>query len=142
MRGIQTGMQEKIPPVKKRPSTVHVQLFAVVHRKGDRYLMKPADGMWEFPMFPELPSGSFKTIGQCRHTITHHRLEVSVCEGKIETKDFAWKDIGEIPISSLTRKIWNTVSIEQNSPPCSFAQRERDPATKNTKGNTKRTKKN
>src|SRR3989442_1714226 len=56
-----TGMQEKIPPVKKRPATVHVHLFAVVHRKGDRYLMKPADGMWEFPMFSELPSGSFKT---------------------------------------------------------------------------------
>jgi A/G-specific adenine glycosylase len=25
-----TGMQEKIPPVKKRPATVHVHLFAVV----------------------------------------------------------------------------------------------------------------
>lgn len=102
-----TGMQEKIPPVKKRPATVHVQLFAVVHRKAGRYLMKPIDGMWEFPMFPELPSGDFKQIGQCRHTITHHRLDVSVCEGKIEAKGLTWKDVDQIPISSLTRKILN-----------------------------------
>jgi A/G-specific adenine glycosylase len=101
-----TGMQEKIPPVKKRPETVHVHLFAVVHRKGARYLLKPVDGMWEFPMFPELPTGSFKTIGQCRHTITHHRLDVSVCEGRIEASDCVWKDIEKLPISSLTRKIW------------------------------------
>jgi A/G-specific adenine glycosylase len=105
-----TGMQEKIPPVKKRPATVHVHLFAVVHRKGDRYLMKPADGMWEFPIFPELPAGSFKTIGQCRHTITHHRLEVSVCEGKLASREYSWKDIRELPVSSLTKKIWNVVA--------------------------------
>ena len=29
-----TGMQEQIPPVKKRPATVHVHLFAVVYQKG------------------------------------------------------------------------------------------------------------
>src|SRR5437773_3497450 len=53
-----TGMQEKIPPVKKRPATVHVHLFAVVHRKAGRYLMKPVAGMWECTTFPELPAGS------------------------------------------------------------------------------------
>src|SRR5438477_3190069 len=41
-----TGMQENIPPVKKRQATVHVHLFALVHRKGERCLMKPAGGMW------------------------------------------------------------------------------------------------
>jgi A/G-specific adenine glycosylase len=105
-----TGMQEKIPPVKKRPATVHVHLFAVVHREGDRYLMKPADGMWEFPMFSELPSGEFKTIGRCRHTITHHRLNVSVCAGKLESREYSWKDIRLLPVSSLTKKIWNVVA--------------------------------
>jgi A/G-specific adenine glycosylase len=105
------GMQEKIPPVKKRPATVHVHLFAVVHRKAGRYLMKPVDGMWEFPTFSELPSGAFKQIGQCRHTITHHRLDVSVCEGKIESADLAWKNIDQIPISSLTRKILNCSAV-------------------------------
>jgi A/G-specific adenine glycosylase len=100
-----TGMQDKIPPVKKRPATVHVHLFAIVHKKRDRYLMKPVEGMWEFPMFPELPAGSFKKVGQCRHTITHHRLDVSVYAGSIKTFGYAWKDVSEVPISSLTRKI-------------------------------------
>lgn len=104
-----TGMQDRIPPVKKRPATVHVHLFAVVHRKRSRYLMKPVAGMWEFPTFSELPKGSFTKIGQCRHTITHHRLDVSVYEGRLEMKDFAWKEIGDIPISSLTRKIHRLV---------------------------------
>jgi hypothetical protein len=67
--------------------------------------MKPADGMWEFPMFSELPAGAFKTIGQCRHTITHHRLDVSVCEGGLDHEGYDWKDINSVPISSLTRKI-------------------------------------
>jgi hypothetical protein len=98
-------MQDRIPPVKKRPATVHVHLCAVVCKKGDRYLMKPADGMWEFPMLPELPSGEFERIGECRHTITHHRLDVSVYTGRLEEKGFEWKDIREVPISSLTRKI-------------------------------------
>jgi A/G-specific adenine glycosylase len=103
---LKTGMTEKIPAVKKRPATVHVHLFAVVHRKSERYLMKPVDGMWEFPMFPELPSGTFTKVGRCRHTITHHRLDVSVCEGKIQKGDFVWKEIEAVPISSLTRKVW------------------------------------
>jgi A/G-specific adenine glycosylase len=101
-----TGLQDRIPPVKKRPATVYVHLFAVVHRKGSRYLMKQVDGMWEFPMFPELPAGSFEKVGSCRHTITHHRLDVSVYEGEIADKDCDWKDPGVMPISSLTRKVF------------------------------------
>jgi A/G-specific adenine glycosylase len=100
-----TGMQDKIPPVKKRPATVHMHLFAVVHKKYDRYLMKPVEGMWEFPMFSELPAGLFKKVGACRHTITHHRLDVSVYEGLIKAGEYVWKDVEAVPISSLTRKI-------------------------------------
>jgi len=63
--------------------------------------------MWEFPMFPELPPGSFNKIGQCRHTITHHRLDVSVFEGQLSAEQqFAWKQVDAVPISSLTQKIW------------------------------------
>jgi len=61
--------------------------------------------MWEFPMFPELPPGSFTKIGQCRHTITHHRLDVSVYEGSLGQSGGVWKNAETIPISSLTRKI-------------------------------------
>jgi A/G-specific adenine glycosylase len=100
-----TGMQDRIPPVKKRPATVHVHLFAVVHKKRDRYLMKAVDGMWEFPMFPELPAGAFEKVGSCRHTITHHRLDVSVYEGELVKAGYEWKNPAALPITSLTRKI-------------------------------------
>jgi A/G-specific adenine glycosylase len=103
--GFRTGMQDKIPPVKKRPATVRVHLFAVVYTKDHRYLMKQMDGMWEFPMFSELPDGSFRKVGSCRHTITHHRLDVSVCEGEIADEGCEWKDAEAAPMSSLTRKI-------------------------------------
>ena len=99
------GLQDRIPPVKKRPATVHVHLVAIVHKKDDRYLMKPAGGIWEFPMFPELPAGSFEKIGECRHTITHHRLDVSVYEGPVIQDGYVWTDVEAVPISSLTRKI-------------------------------------
>jgi A/G-specific adenine glycosylase len=100
-----TGMQDKIPSVKKRPATVHVHLCAIVSQRGDRYLMKHADGMWEFPMMSELPTGTFEKIGQCKHTITHHRLDVSVYRGKLIPNGLEWKDVDSIPMSSLTRKI-------------------------------------
>jgi A/G-specific adenine glycosylase len=104
------GMQDRIPPMKKRPATVHVHLFAVVHRKADQYLMKAAEGMWEFPMFPALPPGSFRKIGACRHTITHHRLDVSVYEGNLKEDGYVWKNASAVPISSLTRKIWENAA--------------------------------
>ena len=105
-----TGMQDRIPPVKRRPATVHVHLCAVVCRQGDNYLMKPVDGMWEFPMFSELPAGSFQRVGSCRHTITHHRLDVSVYTGAVVQDGFSWQDIGTVPISSLTQKIWRAAA--------------------------------
>jgi A/G-specific adenine glycosylase len=108
-----TGMQSEIPPVRKRPATVHVHVCAVVHRKDGQYLMKRVETMWEFPMFGELPPGLFRRIGQCRHTITHHRLDVSVYEGAIAGTDLVWKNIETIPISSLTRKIWK---VSMNEP--------------------------
>jgi A/G-specific adenine glycosylase len=100
-----TGMQDKIPPIKKRPVTVYVNLFAVIQRDRDLCLMKHVDGMWEFPMFSELPAGAFDQIGECRHSITHHRLRVAVFSGCIQENGFVWKDPSMLPISSLTRKI-------------------------------------
>jgi len=101
-----TGMQDRIPAAKKRPETIRVHVYAVVQRNGARYLMKPADGLWEFPMFAELPSGHLTKAGSCRHTITHHRLDVSVYVGQMATVDsYEWKLISNLPVSSLTRKI-------------------------------------
>src|SRR5688572_25795723 len=101
-----TGKQLVIPPVKKRPETVRVQLFAVVQENSGRHLMKLSRGLWEFPMFSELPPGALTRIGSCRHTITHHRLEVQVYGGVLENASgFEWREFGAVPVSSLTRKI-------------------------------------
>jgi adenine-specific DNA glycosylase len=107
-----TGKQQEIPAVKKRPETVRVRLFAVVQEKGGQLLMKTARGLWEFPMFNEVPDGKLTHVGSCRHTITHHRLEVQVYRGKLEsTKGYEWKEFSAVPVSSLTRKIASVCSM-------------------------------
>ena len=101
-----TGKQHAIPCVKKRPETIRIQLFAVVQSESGRYLMRQSRGLWEFPMFNDLPHGVLTKAGTCRHTITHHRLEVSVYTGRIDTvTGFQWQDVHAVPVSSLTRKI-------------------------------------
>jgi A/G-specific adenine glycosylase len=101
-----TGMQTVIPPVKKRPETVRVQLFAVVQENNGRHLMRQSKGLWEFPMFNELPAGTLTHVDSCRHTITHHRLEVQVYAGALENlQGFEWQNFNALPVSSLTRKI-------------------------------------
>jgi A/G-specific adenine glycosylase len=101
-----TGKQAEIPSVRARPATVRVQLAAVVDRKGSRYRMKNVKGLWEFPMFGAVPEGSFTLAGRCRHTITHHRLDVSVYIGALgQAKEYVWKNPDTVPLSSLTRKI-------------------------------------
>jgi A/G-specific adenine glycosylase len=101
-----TGKQLEIPPVKKRPETVRVQLFAVVQESEGLVLMKPSRGLWEFPMFSRVPAGTLTHTGACRHTITHHRLEVQVYKGALEnTEGFQWQEFSAVPVSSLTRKI-------------------------------------
>ena len=107
-----TGTQDQIPAVKKRPETIRVLLFAVVQRRRERYLMRKQNGLWEFPMFGELPPGSLTKVGACRHTITHHRLEVNVYAGELESSEgFEWKEFNSIPVSSLTRKILGTIPL-------------------------------
>jgi A/G-specific adenine glycosylase len=101
-----TGKQLVIPPVKKRPETVRVQLFAVIQEKDGQHLMKLSRGLWEFPMFSELPAGTLTRTGSCRHTITHHRLEVQVYSGALENvAGFEWREFSGLPVSSLTKKI-------------------------------------
>jgi A/G-specific adenine glycosylase len=107
-----TGTQDQIPVVKKRPETIRVVLFAVVQNKKGLYLMRKQKGLWEFPMFGELPPGSLTKVGACRHTITHHRLEVNVYTGMLKESDgFEWKEFNSVPVSSLTRKILGTVPL-------------------------------
>jgi len=108
------GVQARIPAPKKRPPVIRVDLVAVVQQARGRYLMRPASGLWEFPTFSSVPPGSLHRVGTCRHTITHHRLEVSVYRGTLERTDgFEWQDVTKAPISSLTRKILSAAMTER-----------------------------
>jgi A/G-specific adenine glycosylase len=110
------GLQAQIPPARKRPETVHVRLSAVVQKKGSRYLMKPVRGMWEFPTFSELPPGDWTDVGACRHTITHHRMDVRVFVGTLPDRSGCkWTAYAEVPVSSLTRKIARCAGIREGS---------------------------
>ena len=85
---------------------IRVLLFAVVQQRGGRCLMRKVKGLWEFPIFSELPPGALVKSGSCRHTITHHRLEVNVYTGTLsQTDGFEWMEFSAVPVSSLTRKI-------------------------------------
>ena len=112
-----TGRQDQIPVVKKRPETIRVLMFAVVQQKKGLYLMRMQKGLWEFPMFGELPQGALVKAGACRHTITHHRLEVNVYTGKLANADgYEWKEFRSVPVSSLTRKILGVMGTDHSIP--------------------------
>jgi A/G-specific adenine glycosylase len=111
-----TGQQDRFPKVKKRPATVPVYLVAVVQGQNGRVLMQQTDGLWEFPTFNSLPSGALTKSGTCRHTITHHRLTVTVYTGTLEQiGGFQWQDFNSVPVSSLTRKVFLTACSARNN---------------------------
>ena len=103
----QTGWLEEIPAPRKRPKTVRVDLYAVIDRNQRGFLMCEAQGLWEFPTFPEPPAASFQKIGACRQSVTHHRVEVQIYEGKLgRGARYRRKKFDDLPVSSLTRKIY------------------------------------
>ena len=91
---------DSIPTQVARPAPVNVELAAIAIRRGGDYLLMPRagdrlmSGMWEFPMI----AGGAKTaldgaarsygarlvtpIGMVRHTITNHRIRITVYEAK------------------------------------------------------------
>ena len=100
------GNPESIPSPRKRQKTVQVRFLAVIDRNKRGFLMREADGLWEFPTFDELPDGSFEKLGNCRHTITHHRIVVHVYEGKLgRRKGYRRVPFEDLPVTSLTRKV-------------------------------------
>lgn len=100
------GKPGEIPEARKRPASVRVLVYAVVCQKRGHLLMRPNRGMWEVPTFAELPAGRFAQLGSCRHTITHHRLDVVVVAGELaRDREMRWKRPQSVAISSLSRKV-------------------------------------
>lgn len=102
-----TDTQAEIPAPRKRPSTIRVDLYAVLDRNRNGFLMREVDGLWEFPLLPDPPGAGFTKLGACRHAVTHHRLEVRVYRGKLGNRK-GWRRVRfeDVPVTSLTRKIF------------------------------------
>lgn len=102
----QTGQQAGIPAPRKRRPTVRVDLYAVLDSNRNGFLMREEASLWEFPLLTDPPGAAFTKIGRCRHSITHHRLEVEVYTGKLSNRrEYRRVRFEDVPVTSLTRKI-------------------------------------
>ncbi len=105
-----TGQQANMPAPRKRRQTVRVDLYAVVDSNRNGFLMREDASMWEFPLLTDPPGTGFTKIGACRHSITHHRLEVEVYTGKLSNRrNYRRVRFEDVPVTSLTRKIHSFV---------------------------------
>ena len=95
------GTQDSIPPARRGAAPLHVEMAALVVKRGAKLmLVERADGplmsgMWEFPLVPaatmdeaRLQAGRFGAhvtgcAGQVSHSITSHRLKITVYEARI-----------------------------------------------------------
>jgi A/G-specific adenine glycosylase len=103
----ETGRQEEIPAARKRPKTVRIDLHAVIDSSPRGVLMQEKKGLWEFPSFSSLPEKTLTAIGTCRHSITHHRVEVRVYAGKLPNRPgYRRVRFDGLAVTSLTRKIY------------------------------------
>lgn len=100
-----TGSPESFPVPRKRAKTIRVDLVAIIDENDDGVVMREKGSLWEFPTVESPPRNATKT-GHCRHTITHHRIEVDVYRGKAPADPSNRRVVfDEVPVTALTRKI-------------------------------------
>ena len=108
----ETRSQNETPVPRKRPRTVRVDLYAVLDLNKNGFLMRKVEGLWEFPILSEPPSGQFERIGSCRHAVTHHRIEIEVYTGKLGRRaGYRRVQFDELPVSSMTQKIRGVLEL-------------------------------
>jgi A/G-specific adenine glycosylase len=94
------GLVESIPPPRRRAGSVAVEMTAFAVRRSNRFLLvrrgggAVMDGMWEFPILGSSPGADaeaaarrigarlVRSVGCVRHTITKHRMQVTVYEAR------------------------------------------------------------
>jgi A/G-specific adenine glycosylase len=121
------GRQQQLPVKLRKTQPVKIAMtVAVVERRGRLLLwQRDADarrlaGFWELPSPDQLPElDALREIGAFRHTITHHRYEVTVRVGRLTRKARApqplrWIPIGtlpSLPVSTTARKALRLAGI-------------------------------
>jgi A/G-specific adenine glycosylase len=121
------GRQQQLPVKLRKTQPVKIAMtVAVVERRGRLLLWQRAGdarrlaGFWELPSPEQLPElDATREIGTFRHTITHHRYEVTVRAGRLARKAPAalplrWIPIGtlpSLPVSTTARKALRLAGI-------------------------------
>ena len=103
------GRQAQLPV--KLPATAPVKIameVAIIERRGRLLLwQRDADarrlgGFWELPSPEQLPElGALPAIGTFRHTITHHRYQVTVRSGSLARQARVARPLRWVPIETL-----------------------------------------
>ncbi len=94
------GLEGSIPAPRRRAAAVAVEMAAFAVKRSNRYLMVKRgggavmDGMWEFPILGSsrdrdasaaarrIGARLVGPVGEVRHTITNHRMRVTVYEAR------------------------------------------------------------
>lgn len=113
----QQGIAAQLPVKSRKTEPVEIAAVLLLVRKGGRALLRRTEagsrrmaGFWELPSPEQLPGARIgKSIGEFRHTITHHHytFTVKTAWGRAAGAEFAWfapAHLAEIPLSTTARK--------------------------------------
>jgi A/G-specific adenine glycosylase len=116
-RGFQLGTAAGLPVKLRKKEPVQIAAaVAIVSRGGSVLLWQRAEdegrmaGFWELPDPSQLPGLKHsKTLGQFRHTITHHHytFEVTTAEVSHIPSNYRWvarSRLRSVPLSTVARK--------------------------------------
>jgi A/G-specific adenine glycosylase len=115
--GRQQGIAAQFPVKSRKTEPVQIAAVLLLVRKGGRVLLRRTEagsrrmaGFWELPSPEQLPGARIgKSIGEFRHTITHHRytFTVKTASGRAAGAEFGWfvpAQLAGILLSTTARK--------------------------------------
>jgi A/G-specific adenine glycosylase len=113
----QQGIAAQLPVKLRKTDPVKIAAVLLLVRKGGRLLLRRTEagarqmaGFWELPSPEQLPGARIgKTLGEFRHTITHHHytFTVKTASGRPAGAEFGWftaAQLADIPLSTMARK--------------------------------------
>jgi A/G-specific adenine glycosylase len=116
-RARRLGIQEQLPPRKKKVMVRREHTLLIIRRRG-RILLTPSprvSGFWELPeTFSGVRLGP--KLGEFRHAITNSQYHFEVREARITTRphECQWwdeRELGKIPLSTASKKALHAASI-------------------------------
>ena len=113
----QQGITAQLPVKLRKTEPVQIAAVLLLVHKGGRVLLRRTEagsrrmaGFWELPSPEQLPGARIgKSIGEFRHTITHHHYTFTVraAVGRAAGAEFKWfapAQLAEVPLSTTARK--------------------------------------